>query len=74
MLTISWQPFPAYLMIVGKARSLHYRGASEKYFLRLGSGLTSKHYTKLEILYFALVNYSHQGFIALVPDCRNPGR
>jgi hypothetical protein len=38
------------LMFVGKDRSLPYCGASERCFIHLGSGLTSKHWARLERL------------------------
>jgi len=36
-----WQAFPA--LCLGKGRSLHYSGASERYFTWVGSDLTRNH-------------------------------
>ncbi len=45
-----WKAFPAYIIFVGKARSLPWSGTHETWFSRLGSGHTHKHKTKLERL------------------------
>jgi hypothetical protein len=37
-------------LFVGKARSLPYSGASERFFNRVGSCFTNKHWTRLKRL------------------------
>ncbi len=66
-------------MFVGKARSLHLSGASERCFFHLGSNLTSKQ-TRLERLardkHSSLlqksINYRQKGFITLGPVWESP--
>jgi hypothetical protein len=40
---VSGKPFQPSLMFVGEARSIPQRGAPEKFFTQVSSGLTSKH-------------------------------
>jgi hypothetical protein len=55
---------------LGKARSLPYSGAPERYFTRVGSGLTHEHWTRLErpvkdkhsSLFQTFVNYVRKKF------------
>jgi hypothetical protein len=42
------RPFQVSPMLVGKVRSLPYNEAPERYFTRVGTGLTHKHKTWLE--------------------------
>jgi hypothetical protein len=57
-------------MFAGKARSLPYSGAPEKFFTLVGSGFTRKHYTRLKKLagdkhcglLHILVNYGRKKF------------
>ncbi len=62
-------------MFVGEARSLPWREAPERSFTQVGSGLTRKHYTRLERLakdkHSSLlqksVNYGQKSIITLAP-------
>jgi hypothetical protein len=47
---VSEKPFHPSLSCVGKARSLPKSGAPERLFIRVGSGLTHKHKTRLKKL------------------------
>ncbi len=50
--------FKPSLMLAGEARGLPKSGALERCFTRLGSGLTRKHFTRLE----RLVRDKHSSF------------
>jgi hypothetical protein len=70
------KPFQPGVMFVGKARSLLYSEAPGRCFTRVGSGLTHKHYTRLEKLardkrsrlLQKFKNYGQKRFITLAPD------
>ncbi len=47
-LFVPGKPIQPSLIFVGNARGLPYSGAPERYFPRVGSGLTHKHWTRLE--------------------------
>ncbi len=47
---VTERPFQPSLMFVGKARILPYSGPPERSFTYVGSGLTPKHWTRLEWL------------------------
>jgi len=53
------KPFQPNLMFVGKATGPHLSGAPERCFTWVGSGLTRKHYTRLE----RLVREKHSSFL-----------
>jgi hypothetical protein len=65
--------FQTSVMFAGMARSLHRSVSLERGFTRAGSGLTNKHYTRLEKLsmdtHSSLLrnfeNYGLKGFVAL---------
>jgi hypothetical protein len=60
-------------MFAGKARSLHQSVSPERGFTRVGSGLTNRHYTRLEKLSMDthtsllrnFVNYDLKSFVTL---------
>ena len=64
------------LIFVGKARSLPYSGAPERFFDRVGSCFINSHLTRLERLVMdkhssllrKLVNYGEKSFITLAPS------
>jgi hypothetical protein len=62
------RPFQAIRLFVHEVRSLPYSEAPERIFTQVGSGLTHKHYTRLELLtrdkhtflLLSFVNYGHK--------------
>ncbi len=69
------KPFQPSLLFVGKAKSLPYGGAPERFFNRVGSCFTKRHYIRLERLLMdkhssllrTFVNYGRKFFITLEP-------
>jgi hypothetical protein len=64
------------VLFVGKGRSLPYSGAPERFFNRVGSCFTNRHYTKLERLAMdkhssllrTFVNYGRKKFYNIGPS------
>jgi hypothetical protein len=67
------RPFQPSLMSAGKARRLLKRGATERFSTRVGSGLISKHLTRLErpasekhsSVFGTLISYKENSFITI---------